>query len=130
MTHRLIPRRRFLAGAGAVAISGSPGRHAANAQATFLRLPASPLHPPASIILNNGKVVTLDRNSTIAQALAVAGNRIIAVGPNDTMAQHIGPETRVIDLKGQTVVPGLIDGHAHMDREALRNVFPSLVESE
>jgi hypothetical protein len=87
MTHRLIPRRRFLAGAGAVAISGSPNRHAANAQATSLRLPASPFHPPASFILNNGKVVTLDRTSTIAQALAVAGNRIVAVGPNDTMAQ-------------------------------------------
>src|SRR6516162_1656458 len=126
MTNRLVPRRRFLAWAGAAAINGFSGKHAANAQGTSLRLPASPLHPPASIILNNGKVVTLDRPSTIAQAVAVAGNRIIAVGPSDTMAQHIGPGTRVIDLKGQTVVPGLIDGHAHMDRKALRNVFPSL----
>src|SRR6516165_3445981 len=126
MTNRLVPRRRFLAWAGAAAINGFSGKHAANAQGTSLRLPASPLHPPASIILTNGKVVTLDRTSTIAQAVAVAGNRIIAVGPNDAMAQHIGPGTRVIELKGQTVVPGLIDGHAHMDREALRNVFPSL----
>ena len=126
MTNRLVPRRRFLAWAGAAAINAFPGKHAANAQGTSLRLPASPLHPPASIVLNNGKVVTLDRTSTIAQAVAVAGNRIIAVGPSDAMAQHIGPGTRVIDLKGQTVVPGLIDGHAHMDREGLRNVFPSL----
>jgi predicted amidohydrolase YtcJ len=42
------------------------------------------------------------------------------------MATHISAGTRVIDLGGKTVVPGLTDGHAHMDREALRNVFPSL----
>jgi hypothetical protein len=64
--------------------------------------------------------------STIAQAIAVAGDRIIAVGSNDAMAMHVSPATLVIDLKGKTVVPGLTDGHAHMDRESLRNVFPSL----
>jgi len=42
------------------------------------------------------------------------------------MAAYAGPQTRVIDLKGKAVVPGLTDGHAHMDREAIRNIFPSL----
>ena len=42
------------------------------------------------------------------------------------MAAHTTPDTRAFDLKGRAVMPGLIDGHAHMDREALRNVFPSL----
>ena len=40
------------------------------------------------------------------------------------MAAHAGPATQIVDLNGKTVVPGLIDGHAHMDREALRDVFP------
>ena len=42
------------------------------------------------------------------------------------MAPHTGPDTRVVDLKGKAVIPGITDGHAHMDREGLRNVFPSL----
>ncbi len=42
------------------------------------------------------------------------------------MAPHTGPATRVVDLKGKAVIPGITDGHAHMDREGLRNVFPSL----
>src|SRR6202030_803391 len=46
--------------------------------------------------------------------------------PDEAMTAHTGPGTRVIDLKGKTVMPGLTDGHAHMDREALREVFPAL----
>ena len=42
------------------------------------------------------------------------------------MAAYTAPSTRVIDLRGKSVLPGLTDGHAHMDREGLRNVFPSL----
>ena len=56
----------------------------------------------------------------------MAGDRIVAVGPNEAMAPHTGPATRVVDLKGKAVIPGITDGHAHMDREGLRNVFPSL----
>jgi predicted amidohydrolase YtcJ len=78
------------------------------------------------MILRNGKIITVDAAFTIAQSVAVAADRIVAVGPDDAMAAHTGPATRTVDLKGRTVVPGLIDGHAHMDREALRHVFPSL----
>src|SRR6185295_7098816 len=56
----------------------------------------------------------------------IAGDRIRAVGPDAAMAAHTAPATRVLDLKGKTITPGLVDGHAHMDREALRNVFPPL----
>jgi predicted amidohydrolase YtcJ len=125
-TSRPIPRRRFLAGAGAAAATGLAGRHSAHAQGTAARQPAAPLVRPADTIFKNGRIVTVDSAFTIAQAIAIAGDRITAVGPNDAVAVHAGPATRVVDLKGKTVVPGLIDGHAHMDREALRNVFPSL----
>ena len=42
------------------------------------------------------------------------------------MAEHTAPATRVVDLRGKSVIPGITDGHAHMDREALRNIFPAL----
>ena len=89
---------------------------------------ATALRPqrPADFVLRNGKIITLDRNSTIADSIAIAGDRIAAVGPNAAMAAFTAPATRTIDLRGKTVVPGLIDGHAHMDREGLKNVFPSL----
>src|SRR5260221_4776627 len=102
------------------------GSHSAKTQVDAPRSPATPLIRPASMILKNGRIITVDPGSTIAQAIAIAADRIIAVGSNDEMATHTSPATRVIDLKGKTVVPGLTDGHAHMDREALRNIFPSL----
>src|SRR5262245_57987225 len=81
---------------------------------------------PAVMVLRNGKVITVDAAFTIAQAIAVSGDRILAVGPDAAMAAHTGPATRVVDLDGKAVIPGITDGHAHMDREALRNVFPAL----
>jgi predicted amidohydrolase YtcJ len=125
MTETPIPRRHFLAGASAATAIGLVGRGAARAQDT-VRVPAAPLVRPADMILRNGKIVTMDSRFTIAQAIAITGERIAAVGPNEAVVAHAGPASRIVDLKGKTVVPGLIDGHAHMDREALRSVFPSL----
>jgi len=81
---------------------------------------------PADLVLENGNIVTVDAAFAIAQAIAVAGDRIVAVGPDAAMATHTAAGTQIIDLKGRTVIPGLIDGHAHMDREGLKNVYPSL----
>lgn len=72
----------------------------------------------ADTILINGKIVTVDDQFTIAQAIAVKGSRIIAVGKSDTVRQMSGPDTKVIDLQGRTVIPGLIDNHAHWIRAA------------
>ena len=81
---------------------------------------------PADFILKNAKIITVDANFSIAQAIAIAGERIVAVGEDAAMAPHIAPATRIIDLKGKSVIPGLIDGHAHMDREGLKSIYPSL----
>jgi predicted amidohydrolase YtcJ len=72
--------------------------------------------PPADLILANGKVLTVDERFTIAQAVAVAGDRIMAVGTNQDVNRLAGPATRRIDLRGRTIVPGLIDNHMHLLR--------------
>src|ERR1700687_860425 len=68
----------------------------------------------ADIVLYNGKVLTVDNNFSIAEAVAVAGNKILAVGKSDDIRKLAGPNAQVIDLKSRTVVPGLIDTHRHM----------------
>jgi predicted amidohydrolase YtcJ len=113
--------------AGAAGTVGTLGNAArAQERGGLLVMPASAGRGPADFVLKNGKIITVDAAFSIAQSIVIAGDRIVAVGPDAAMAAHIGATTRVIDLQGKTVVPGLTDGHAHMDREALRNVFPAL----
>lgn len=73
---------------------------------------------PADVILVNGKIVTVDDRFAIAQAVAIKGQRFAAVGKNTDIRKLAGKETKVIDLKGRTVIPGLIDNHAHWIRAA------------
>jgi predicted amidohydrolase YtcJ len=80
----------------------------------------------ADLIVINGKIVTVDGSNRIAEALACRGERIVAVGSAANVGALAGPETRTIDAGGRAVIPGLFDGHAHMDREGLKDVFPSL----
>lgn len=81
---------------------------------------------PADIILSGGKIITADARFSIAQSVAIRAGRFIAVGDDAMVQRHAAPHTRHIALDGRTVLPGLIDGHAHMDREGLKDVFPSL----
>ena len=75
--------------------------------------PSTPPVSPATLLLRNGHIVTMDRDRPTAQALAVRHDRIVALGTNEDIAAYAGPETTVIDLAGQTAVPGLIEGHGH-----------------
>jgi predicted amidohydrolase YtcJ len=70
----------------------------------------------ADLVLSNGKIVTVDERFTIAQAVAIKGDRIVAVGSSQEIAKLAGPGTRTIDLMGRTVIPGLIDNHLHLLR--------------
>lgn len=75
-----------------------------------LRLPAA----DAGLILHNGKVVTADARFSIHEAIAIAGTRIIATGSSkQLLGKFRGPGATVIDLRGRTVLPGLIDAHVH-----------------
>jgi predicted amidohydrolase YtcJ len=83
-----------LLGAGAMAISG------ASAQ-------------PAETVFVNGRVFTADGSSAHAQGFAIRDGRFVAVGSSDAMRQHVGAGTRIVDLGGRFVTPGLADGHLH-----------------
>jgi len=67
----------------------------------------------ADAIFVNGKVVTVDPRSSVAQAFAVRGGRFVAVGTNERVKASAGPTTQVVDLHGRTVIPGLADSHLH-----------------
>jgi len=68
---------------------------------------------PATLVLNKGRIVTVDDKKPEAQALAARGDTIVAVGTNEEIAGHIGASTRVIDLGGRLAIPGFIEGHGH-----------------
>jgi len=69
---------------------------------------------PADLVLFNGKIVTVDDGFSIRQAAAVEDDRIVFVGSNQDCKNFIGAETKVIQLEGKLVLPGLIDAHAHL----------------
>jgi hypothetical protein len=83
-----------------------------------------------SLLLTNGKVITADASFNIGEAVAVVDGRIAEVGASDRIDRLAPSGARVIDLQGRSVIPGLIDGHAHMDREGLKNCLPSLAGVE
>jgi predicted amidohydrolase YtcJ len=74
----------------------------------------------AQMVLTNGKIVTVDPSDSIAQAVAVKNGKIVDVGETKKISRYIGKGTQVIDLKGKTVTPGLIDSHAHLPFFGLR----------
>jgi predicted amidohydrolase YtcJ len=73
----------------------------------------------ADVVLLNGKIVTVDAKGSVSEALAVRDGRIAAVGRTSEVRALAGPRTRIVDLQGRTVIPGLIDSHLHAIRAAL-----------
>ncbi len=80
----------------------------------------------ADCVLVNGHIVTLDPARPRATALAIVSDRIVAVAGDREIRRLRDRRTRVVDLRGATVVPGLVDAHAHLDREGLKYLYPSL----
>jgi predicted amidohydrolase YtcJ len=81
--------------------------------AASLFLNCSLAETPADRVYRNGKVYTADARGTTAQAIAIRDGRIVYVGTNEGIAPFIGPSTKVGDLHGRFLMPGLIDGHMH-----------------
>src|SRR6266540_2843536 len=73
----------------------------------------------ADLILHNGKVLTADANFRVAEAIAIKDGKVVAVGNNGEILDRATTQTRRLDLKGGTVIPGIIDTHQHLDQEAI-----------
>jgi len=82
-------------------------------------LSSSALAQSADTILFNGKILTVDKDFSVQQALAIGNGRIIATGSSTAMKKLAGDKAKVVDLGGRTVIPGLTDGHIHGIRAAL-----------
>lgn len=102
----MLPRRRFI-GLGLGALAGACARGAQTTAPTTTRAGAVD-----RIVL--GRVLTLDPARPQAEAIAIAGGRIVAVGPRASLLERRGPTTEVIDLDGGLITPGLVDAHAHL----------------
>ena len=78
--------------------------------------------PPDTIFLN-AKVITADSRFSLAEAVAIKGDRFVAVGKSKDIEALADHETKIIDLKGRTVLPGLIDTHAHVEYAGRLSLF-------
>jgi len=87
--------------------------HATGFALICLLLPALAQAAPADTVYRNGYVYTVDAQDSVQQALAVRDGRIVYVGDNDGAQAHTGGQTRVVDLQGRMLMPGLVDGHMH-----------------
>ncbi len=87
---------------------------------TFQTQPAKP--DPAEIVFKNGNVYTLNESRPTAEAIAIRYGKILAVGSNAEMKNFEGKKTKIVDLKGLTVVPGMIDAHYHFSGVGFREM--------
>lgn len=68
---------------------------------------------PVDLVLRGGKIATVDKAQPYAEALAVRGDTLVAIGSNEEISAFIGEETRVLELEGRLAIPGFIEGHGH-----------------
>jgi len=85
--------------------------------------PLAAQQPRADLILVRGRVLTVDVNDRVAEAIAIAGNRIVGVGTTAEVERLAAPNARRIDLQGRTVTPGLLDAHAHFSDGGAERLF-------
>lgn len=72
-----------------------------------------PVHEKADLIYRNATILTMNSDQPVAQAVAIRDGRILAVGSSAQVDRHAGAATRIVDLEGRTMIPGLYDAHSH-----------------
>ena len=102
-----------------VVISGCTGGSGDSIDGSNPEVTADSIAAPDQI-LSNGKILTVDADFSIVEAIALDGERILAIGSNQDILALADPETEIMDLQGRTVIPGLIDNHVHYIRTVQR----------
>jgi predicted amidohydrolase YtcJ len=128
-SNRSVSRRQFLEnvgtlGAAGIAVSVVPGA-VVTAQSPPVAAPGAPGSAQA-LVLVNGRIHTMTAGNTIANAVSIRNGRFLAVG---NAARNSGAGARVVDLKGRTVVPGLVEGHIHSVSLANRPGYHTILEN-
>src|SRR5580704_2309411 len=97
--------------------AASIGTWAVGALAALLAVPFLPAQQIqyADLVLRGGKVITVHAQDHIGEAVAVTGNRISAIGTNQEISRLVGPQTKIVELNGRTLLPGFIDAHSHVE---------------
>lgn len=80
----------------------------------------------ADVVFINGKVVSVDEDFSIYSAVAVKGDKFIAVGTDDEIRKYAGDNTRVIDVENKTIIPGIIDAHAHPEAASISETYDGI----
>jgi predicted amidohydrolase YtcJ len=123
-----ISRRTFLgsaAGAALVMGTGSMGQASPVAQAAA-QSPAPPITPDTTLALVNGRIHTINTSNAVVTSVTIRNGRLVTAG---NTAPAAGANTRIIDLRGRTVVPGLIEGHIHSVSLANRPGYHTILEN-
>ncbi len=111
-------RRSLLAGAGAVAGGGLLGGRAALARTAFA---------PPDVIFTGGPILTMEDAAPMAEAVAVRGGVIVAVGPLDAVRAAVGGNAETVNLDGRTLLPGFFDPHGHVSMVGLQARYANLL---
>lgn len=122
---RALSRRDFLklAGIGIGGVMLGCAKSAELTSSTTTQAPDLPTGETADLIFYNGKVHTVDAQNTIAQAVAVKGDRILYVGTDSDVRQLASDATQQVNLQGRGLTPGLIDPHLHFRVWGLQNTY-------
>src|SRR4029453_15181667 len=127
---RLLSRRQFLgraaAGIAAVGTGAVPSVVVLSGQTPQGGGARNNAGTDQTLVLTNGRIHTLDARNTIARTVSIRNGRFVAVG--DSAPSRV-PNTRVLDLKGRTVVPGLVEGHVHIVSLANRPGYHTIPEN-
>jgi predicted amidohydrolase YtcJ len=126
---RGLSRRQFIGAAAAgaaAALGGGTAAATVSAQAPQVPGAGARVQPDVTLVLVNGRIHTMDARNTVARTVSIRNGRFVTVG--DT-APARGAATRVIDLKGRTVVPGVIEGHVHIVSLANRPGYHTILEN-
>ena len=124
MGARKLTRRKFMATAAAAAAAAGAG--AGSSLVVTTTAAQTPAALPPDLTLSNGRIHTMDARNTVARAVSIRNGRFVTVGES---APPAGPNTRVINLQGRTVVPGLIEGHIHSVSLANRPGYHTILEN-